>query len=149
MTSKYNIKKQQGFSLIEVLIAFIILVFGVIGLMKLQSFMERQSDYALNSLTALQLSEAKLEYFRTRSEGGSTTATGTIAFADITSSSAQSTIGGIAYNTVWTVTSPPSSSTISSSVKTIQVDTSWLDRYNQTQVVSLKTMISKYSEFDY
>lgn len=31
------ISKQQGFSLIEVMIAFAVLVFGVLGLMKLQS----------------------------------------------------------------------------------------------------------------
>lgn len=157
------ISKQQGFSLIEVMIAFAVLVFGVLGLMKLQSYMERQSDYALHSIRALHLAEAKLELFRTRSISG---ANGTLAYSDIGSGceivlgddSVSTTIisgGGCtlppissAYKVSWEVVSPPASSAVSTALKTIEMSSSWNDRRNEPQSLVLKTMLSKYNEFD-
>ncbi|EPT9323728.1 type IV pilin, partial [Vibrio parahaemolyticus] len=40
------------------------------------------------------------------------------------------------------------SATVSGSLKTITITTSWKDRVGQTQSVQLKTMISQYSEFE-
>ncbi|MBD1575543.1 pilus assembly protein PilV [Vibrio sp. S11_S32] len=150
--------KQQGFSLIEVLIAFLVLVFGVIGLIKLQSYMERQSDYAIHSIRGLHLAEAKLELFRTRSISG---ANGTLAYSDIGSGceivlgndSVSTTIisGGSctlpstsgAYQVTWTV-----DESLSGALKTIDMNSSWKGRWNETQSLALKTMLSKYNEFD-
>ena len=44
------ISKQKGFSLIEVLISFLLLGIGALGLTKLQIYMERESDYAIQSI---------------------------------------------------------------------------------------------------
>lgn len=152
------ISKQQGFSLIEVMIAFAVLVFGVLGLMKLQSYMERQSDYALHSIRALHLAEAKLELFRTRSISG---ANETLVYSDIGSgceivlgdNSVSRTIisGGncalpsisSAYQVTWTV-----DKSLSGALKTIDMSSSWNDRRNEPQSLVLKTMLSKYNEFD-
>lgn len=128
--------KQQGFSLIEVLITFIILIVGIMGLIKLQTYMERQADYAENSIKALHLAESQLELFRTRSVSG---ADGTLPFDSI---SAGSSTSGI-YTTVWEV-----SDSLSSALKTIDIETGWDTRWNERQSVALKTMISKYNEFD-
>ena len=161
------ISKQQGFSLIEVMIAFAVLVFGVLGLMKLQSYMERQSDYALHSIRALHLAEAKLELFRTRSISGATSAApGTIAFSAIgdgceivgdgdsvlsvasgTSPLCPLPTGSSDYEVSWVVTDS-TSPVISSALKTIEVRSSWNDRRNGPQSLVLKTMLSKYNEFD-
>ena len=130
------ISKQQGFSLIEVLITFIILIVGIMGLIKLQTYMERQADYAENSIKALHLAEAQLELFRTRSVSG---ADGTITFDSISSGSH---ISGI-YTPEWTVTN-----SLSQALKTINIETGWSNRWNERQSVALKTMISKYNEFD-
>ncbi|WP_105903083.1 type IV pilus modification PilV family protein [Vibrio gangliei] len=130
------ISKQQGFSLIEVLITFVILIVGIMGLVKLQTYMERQADYAENSIKALHLAEAQLELFRTRSVSG---ADGTITFASISDGSA---VSG-AYLTKWMV-----SDSLSGALKTIEIETGWSNRWNERQSVALKTMISQYNEFD-
>ncbi|MBD1571828.1 pilus assembly protein PilV [Vibrio sp. S17_S38] len=150
--------KQQGFSLLEVMIAFAVLVFGVLGLMKLQSYMERQSDYALHSIRALHLAEAKLELFRTRSISG---ASGTIKFDDIQSGcemvsgthSVSFAVSGGSCNLVagdpdYLVRWSAPLVVLSGSLKTIEVTSSWNDRRNELQSLQLKTMLSKYNEFD-
>ena len=71
--------KQKGFSLIEVLVSTLLLGGGVLGLTQLQVYMEKESEYALNSLEALQLAEEKLEWFRTR---GASSASSDIVVAD-------------------------------------------------------------------
>ncbi|MGO2510041.1 MAG: type IV pilus modification PilV family protein [Vibrio hibernica] len=152
------ISKQQGFSLLEVMIAFAVLVFGVLGLMKLQSYMERQSDYAIHSIRGLHLAEAKLELFRTRSISG---ANETLVYSDIGSGceivlgddSVSTTIisGGScalpsissAYKVIWTV-----DKSLSGALKTIDISSRWNDRRNKLQSIQLKTMLSKYNEFD-
>lgn len=130
------ISKQQGFSLIEVLITFIILIVGIMGLIKLQTYMERQADYAENSIKALHLAETKLEFFRSRSVSG---AHGTLLFSAISSGSV---ISGV-YTTKWVV-----NDSLSGALKTIEIETGWNSRWNERQSVALKTMISKYNEFD-
>lgn len=132
------ISKQQGFSLIEVLITFIILIVGIMGLIKLQTYMERQADYAENSIKALHLAETRLEYFRSRSVSG---ADGTIKFDDIQPGVLPVTSDG--YLTKWAV-----SDSLSGALKTIEIETGWDTRWNERQSVALKTMISKYNEFD-
>ncbi|OEF28579.1 type IV pilus modification PilV family protein [Vibrio rumoiensis] len=130
--------KQKGFSLIEVLITFIILIVGIMGLVKLQTYMERQADFAENSIKALHLAESQLEFFRTRSISG---ASGTIAFSSI-SEGTYSIVSG-SYTTTWTVTD-----SLSGALKTVDIETGWDTRWNDRQSVALKTMISQYNEFD-
>jgi type IV pilus assembly protein PilV len=60
------ISKSKGFSLIEVLISFVVLTVGVLGLVKLQTYMEVKSENALITIDALYLAEEKLEYFQFR-----------------------------------------------------------------------------------
>ncbi|MFW8629570.1 type IV pilus modification PilV family protein [Vibrio natriegens] len=134
------ISKQQGFSLLEVLIAFLLLGVGALGLTKLNVYLERESDYAIQSIEALRLAENKLEWFRTR---GASSAVSVIPISDFDSIATGSSVKG-AYTVEWVV--PPA--TISGSLKTITVTSSWEDRMGQTQSVQLKTMISRYSEFD-
>ncbi|ANQ20782.1 type IV pilin [Vibrio natriegens] len=134
------ISKQQGFSLLEVLVAFLLLGVGALGLTKLNVYLERESDYAIQSIEALRLAENKLEWFRTR---GASSAVSVIPIADFDSIATGSSAAG-AYTVEWVV--PPA--TISGSLKTITVTSSWEDRMGQTQSVQLKTMISRYSEFD-
>ncbi|MGR5132950.1 type IV pilus modification PilV family protein [Vibrio alfacsensis] len=134
------ISKQQGFSLIEVLISFLLLGIGALGLTKLQIYMERKSDYAIQSMEALRLAENQLEWFRTR---GASDALSTISTASFASISTGSSVTG-SYTVQWDVPMP----TVSGSLKTITITSSWQDRMGETQSVELKTMISRYSEFD-
>jgi type IV pilus assembly protein PilV len=132
--------KQMGFSLVEILLCFLLIAIASLGLVKLQVNMEQRADYAKHSIKALNLAEQKLEWFRTR---GASATTSAIPIADFDSIATGSSISG-AYSLQWQV--PPA--TISGSLKTITVTSSWEDRMGQTQSVQLKTMISRYSEFD-
>ncbi|MGR5340748.1 type IV pilus modification PilV family protein [Vibrio astriarenae] len=133
------ISKQYGYSLIEVLIAFLLLGVGSISLMKLQVHMEQQSNYAVNSLQALRLAENQLEWFRTR---GASDALSTISTASFVAIETGAMSAGD-YTLEWTVPA----ATVSGALKTVTIKSSWQDRLGETQSVELKTMISKYSEF--
>lgn len=49
--------KQSGFSLIEVMISFVLIGVGALGLVKLQAYIEQRADYAMHSIEALNLAE--------------------------------------------------------------------------------------------
>ncbi|WP_306331306.1 type IV pilus modification PilV family protein [Vibrio injensis] len=133
--------KQYGFSLIEVMIAFLLIGVGTLSLVKLQAFVEQRADFAQHSITALNLAEQKLEWFRTR---GASAATASLVanyphdFVDGEDSSHP------LYLLQWSVPSTQ----LSGALKTIVVHATWKDRYGKDQSVQLKTMISQHSEFD-
>lgn len=133
--------KQTGFSLIEVLISFVMLSVGVLGLVKLQTYMEVKSENALHSIDALYLAEEKLEHFRTRSQSA---ATGTILYSAIVNSTESLSMAGSTATRVVTV----NDDTPVAGTKKVNVTVSWTDRWNNNQSVALDTVISKYSEFD-
>jgi len=81
----------KGFSLIEVLISLVVLSVGVLGLVKMQTYMEVKSENALHSIDALHLAEQKLELFRTRSQSA---ATGTILYSSIVNSTESLSMAG-------------------------------------------------------
>ena len=137
------ISKMKGFSLLEVLISIAVLSIGILGLVKMQTFMEVKAENALKSIDALYLSEAKLEGYlaRTNDVSGST---GLIAFSDIVSTVSPAL--PLEQNKFYTYTTV--SSALSNALKTVTVTTVWADRHDTLQSVELKTAISRYREFD-
>ncbi|MBE4589226.1 type IV pilus modification PilV family protein [Vibrio navarrensis] len=133
--------KQRGFSLLEVMISFVLIGIGALGLVKLQVYIEQKADYAIQSIEALNLAEQKLEWFRTRGA----TASSAIAVANFADDIvAGSDTSYPPYTVTWSVPA----TVLSGALKTIHVQTTWTDRLGHPQSVELKTMISKYSEFD-
>ena len=140
------ISKPKGFTLLEVLISFVLLIVGVIGLIKLQIFIDKKSAYAANSIQALYAAESKLEFFRTRSSDG---ADGTLLFDEIQSQTVPELMNNYQVSWVVTGTLPIIISGASvSTLKEINIKAEWSDRWNKTQEVTLQTMISRFSEFD-
>ncbi|MCL9776010.1 type IV pilus modification PilV family protein [Vibrio methylphosphonaticus] len=136
------ISKQQGFSLIEVMIAFCLIGVGALGLVKMQTYIEQKSDYAAQSIQALGLAEARLEWFSTR---GADASLSTMNIADfVTDLVDGEDLTHSPFLVEWTVSAVP----FSSSIKTVEVVVSWPDRFGQTQTLSLQTQFSNYSEFD-
>jgi len=133
------ISKSKGFSLIEVLISFVVLTVGVLGLIKLQIYMEVKSENALHSIDALYLAEEKLELFQTRAQSAGT---GTMLYSDIKGSTESLSMTGTTVSRVVEVDSPLPD------IKRIKVSIIWRDRWDTAQSVALNTIISKYSEFD-
>lgn len=138
--SKLPLSKQSGYSLVEVMISFLLIGIASLGLIKLQVIVEQKADFAKHSVQALNLAEQKLEWFRTR---GASAATSAMPVADFDAISTGSSTSGN-YTLEWDVLS----TTVSGSLKTIEITSSWEDRLGQTQSVQLKTMLSRYSEFD-
>lgn len=133
--------KAQGFSLIEVMITFVLIGVSTLGLIKLQTYVERQADYAYYSIEALNLAEEKLEWFRTRGALAGSGAFNVASYSgDIVSGNENHGI----YTLTWKVTEPA----LSGTVKAVDMEASWLDRQGNKQSVSLQTMISRYSEFE-
>lgn len=136
--------KQQGFSLVEVLIAFLLIGIASLGLVKMQSYIEQRADFALNSNRALNLAEQKLEWFRTR---GASSAISTISVASFSSiSSGSDLVSHSPYFLRWSVSTP--SASLSSSLKSISVTVEWNDRIGESQTVTVQSMLSSHSEFN-
>ena len=135
--------KERGFSLVEVMITFLLIGVSVLGLIKLQTYIEQKADFALHSIEALNLAEQKLEWFRTR---GALTPNASFNVAsydsDIVSGTEQARY---LYTLTWTVTEPNS---LLGSVKSVDIEASWFDRQGNKQTLKLQTMISKFSEFE-
>ncbi|NVO73611.1 type IV pilus modification PilV family protein [Photobacterium damselae] len=156
MTSK--VTKLQGFSLLEVVITLAVLSVGVLGLVKMQAYMEVKAENALKTLDALHIAEAQMEYYQTRVSNVSG-ATGLISFSELAEDdpvtsklkhclSPELTVGTVFELDCEVVNASGGVSALSSALKTIEVKVSWSDRHGVSQAVSLKTVLSKYSEFD-
>ena len=114
---------------------------GALGLIKLQTYVEQKSDFAIQSVEALHLAENKLEGFRTRGASAALSSiTPTDFITDIVDGEDHT---HVKYQLDWTVTSR-----LSGALKTIQMTSTWQDRFGEDQSITLDTMISKYSEFD-
>lgn len=149
MTSKH-----QGFSLIEVLMSFLLIGVASLGLVKLQVYAEQKSDFALHSVEALHFAERQMEYYRTRVSDVSG-AVGLIPFEELNqasyclntaSSVPLSGLSGSAYAMTCEVTN--ANGALSGALKNITVTVAWQGRMNKSQSIYLETMLSKYSEFD-
>ena len=138
-------KTAKGFSLLEVVIALGVLSVGVLGLVKMQAYMEVKAENALKTLDALHIAEAQMEFYQTRASNISG-AIGLISFVSMAESTncLQSMVRGTDY----TLTCDADTLSLSDALRTIDVSVSWADRRGVSQAVSLKTAISKYSEFD-
>ncbi len=138
--------KQQGFSLLEVIISFVLLTFGIISLIKLQIFFDQRLDYATASIGALYAAESKLEDFRSRSQPDNKKM---INFDSIRTNSNVELINQ--YYVTWQVVDKLSVIKWGTTVpilKDITVKAEWNDRRGKVQSVILRTMLSRYSEFD-
>ena len=148
------ISKNSGFSLIEVLISFLLIGVASLGLVKLQVYAEQKSEFALHSVAALHFAERQMEYYR-HLASNVIEAVGLIPFSElnqashclnIASSDPLSGLSGSAYAMTCEVTD--ANGALSSALKSITVTIAWQDRMNHAQRIYLETMLSKYSEFD-
>ncbi len=137
-------KKPKGMSLLEVMIAFILIGVGSLGLIQLQVYMERQAEHATTSLDALNMIETQLELFKTGSVG---TAASNYSFNQIVTDCNAMTKNTAAANIQLTCRASKLAS-LSNRVSTIQISAYWLDREQTEQTVSVNTMISEYNEFN-
>ncbi|WP_318436472.1 type IV pilus modification PilV family protein [Photobacterium leiognathi] len=144
MTS--NMRLVKGFSLLEVIISLAVLSIGVLGLVKMQAYMEVKSENALKTLDALYIAEAQMERYHSRHHISDASTTIKVAFASMANSTY--CMEDIAKSSGFSMICNVSPPTLSGALRTIEVKVSWADRRGVSQAVSLKTAVSKYSEFD-
>ncbi|HIF9244391.1 TPA: type IV pilus modification PilV family protein [Photobacterium damselae] len=147
MTSKAI--KPQGFSLLEVVITLAVLSVGVLGLVKMQAYMEVKSENALKTLDALYIAETQMENYQRRANISSASASlgNLIPFSDMDDDS-KYCLKTEALSKGFNLDCDADLLSLSGALRTIKVTVSWSDRHGVSQAVSLKTALSKYSEFD-
>ena len=130
MIRHYNEKNQNGFTLIEVLIALSILSIGLLALLGLQVAVVRGNAGSRNLTSAVMLAEAKNEELKENGFGKNTT--GTETNIDGTGQA-----GGI-FTRSWTITSNYGGS---SNMEQTTVTTTWSDQV-RSHSISIDTVLS-------
>lgn len=121
-------KRQYGFSLIEVLVALTVVAVGILGFIKMQTFLERKSEYSQMGMAALQIAESEMQYAQNIPFTLLGNAGGSITRAS-----------GVYY---WTRTS---TAAMSGDAKRITLSIAWQDKWSQSHSLSLSTLRSKFN----
>ena len=140
--SRHPSRLKRGVSLVEALVAFAVLAFGLLGVVGMQSTMRGNADLARQRAEAVRLAQDAVEEWR----GFSTAATtaNRMAFADISGSSTRSFDGTNATYTISRRALAPTATalTVTPEQRGIVVDVAWQDRTGQAQLVRLSSAVS-------
>ncbi|HEY2929581.1 type IV pilus modification protein PilV [Piscinibacter sp.] len=146
--------KARGFTLVEALIALLVLAFGMLAVAGFQTTLSRNSDLAKQRTEAMRLAQQKMESLRAYAQVATSSSTPHVTnyTDDVISSSsttqethaASSTYSTNAtYLTTWTATS-----NAANTEKWLNVNVAWTDRTGQSQSVQLLSVISKFDPAD-
>lgn len=135
---------QGGFTLLEALIALLIVSFGMLAVAGFQVTLSLSTDVAKQRSEALRLAQQKVEELRSFERTVGDGAGGLFDYADdvVSNASPYEAVTGYTTNTSfirqWTVTGAPTAPQ-----KWVNVAVRWTDRFGITQNVTLVTVISK------
>lgn len=133
-------RKQRGISLVEALIALLVLSLGMLTMARLQSHLRLGSDIARQRAEAVRLAQEDIETMRAYSVLAASGAAR--SYAEITSASVNVDAStGYATNTQYTVSRQIVAAT-ALAVKTAAVTVSWTDRTGEPQRVVLNSIIA-------
>jgi type IV pilus modification protein PilV len=149
--SRSSGRRQRGFTLIEALVALLVMAFGMLAIAGMQATLSRASEVAKQRSEAVRLAQMKIEQLRSFEQ--ITADAGKVDYAsDVVSGNDtfSPTVGAYATNTsfdrVWTVTrdgvNAPAADG-SDPQKWVSVVVTWNDRTGQQQRVQLTTVISR------
>lgn len=146
-----NVNSTCGFSLIEALVALMILAIGLTGVVKLQTVIMGASALSQQRNEATHIAQDKIEHLRGYTRLSATP--GELAYEDIGSSTAAESISGVnaSYSRTWTVccadtasvVCPPSPCPADHLWKEITVTVGWTDKDGDAHSVELETKIAK------
>ncbi len=115
-------RKEEGFTLIEVAIALLILVLGIVGVAKMQSEAIKGSSFSMEMTDGINLAQDEVEFLKSLSSSSTSFGIGTHVTSPISSSLGRS------YNISWTV------SQISTGILKVDVTSTWQERGNTHSV---------------
>lgn len=107
-----RLRTNRGFTLIEVVVAIVMLTFGVLASASLTAALMRSNRGVTNRTRAVETLRLKVEELQSRT------------YANITSGNDTATIGGVTFSRAWTVT-PDSPA---ANLKTVTFTVTWTDR---------------------
>lgn len=135
--NKHSNKAQRGFTLIEAMVALVIVGFGMLVVVGMQMMLNRNAEVARERSEATRLAEEKLEDLRSFTTIATTA--GQLAWNDLVSGSdAPATGYNISYTRSWTL-----GGSAADSKRDAQVLVSWTDRGGNADSVQVNTVISK------
>lgn len=132
-----RIKQQQGISLIELLIAFIIITLAILGYVKLHGTMLKNSTYAQQQSLAVQLAQDEIENYRDYSAIKKTA--GQMSYEDIDDGTTSYTTANTTYDLKWTVNDDTALG-----YKTITMEVTWERENGTSEPIKLSSIIAKY-----
>jgi type IV pilus modification protein PilV len=127
----------RGFTLVEVLVALIVLAFGMMALAGFQTTLSANSDLAKQRTEATRLAQEKLEELRSFEQIAS--ATGKFAYADLsTGNDTPATTSNTAYARSWVF-----SGSAADAWRSTTVSVAWTDRGGEAHTVRLESVIAR------
>lgn len=135
--SRTSPRQLRGFTLVEALVALIIVAFGMLAMAGMQMTLSRNADLARQRSEATRLAEEKLEDLRSFNsiEAG----TGLVAWDSLATGSDQpSTTSNASFSRTWTI-----GGSNSDAMRTMRVTVTWTDRAGVQSTVTLDSYIAK------
>lgn len=132
-------RARRGLSLIEALVAFAVMGFGMLGVLGIQATLRSNADQAKQRTEAVRIAQEALENWRNFSVLTATPSQ-TRLYADIDDIAATA-VTGYTTNTTYTLTGGVVEAA-SSGTKTVIADVTWTDRAGVTQSVRLASLIT-------
>jgi len=134
MINNPAINKQRGVSLLEVMIALVVLAIGSVSLVKFHSDLIRHSTTAQQQAVASLLAQKKIETFRhyeliEKKKGANT-------YEDIASGDSKTKTSNTTYTLKWEVNEKQDPR-----YKSVDITVSWLDMTGKNQSVNLSSII--------
>lgn len=147
-------RQQRGFAIVEALVAFLVVAFGMMAIAAFQFTLSRSSDVAKQRTEATRIAQREIDRLRSfRQRGGDGTPGGTtnltfaedlavtpppVAFNDVTDITSNTT-----YRMQSVISAPPAPVPLGGETyRWLNVVVRWTDRANAPQQVSLSTTIS-------
>jgi prepilin-type N-terminal cleavage/methylation domain-containing protein len=103
---------RRGFTLIEIVVAIVLLAFGVLASASLTAALMRSNSGVTNRTRGVETLRLKVEELQSQT------------YAEVASGNDTATVGGVTFNRAWTVT--PNSP--AANLKTITLTVTWTDR---------------------
>ncbi len=134
-------RAQAGVSLIEALVALVILSFGMIAMVGMQATMRLNADISKQRGEAVRIAQAEVERLRGFTRLASTGGASSSAYADISTLAEPQVVADFATNTQFKLTRTVVGDA-GATLKSVLVNVEWADRKGLTQRVSLGTAVA-------